>query len=74
MKYMDVNFMITKMCSNSLLTACEGELILTGHSTYQRNRLLLEHVRHMQAQTLLTFCEFIQENAPKVGLQLVTGM
>lgn len=74
LKDIDATFLINKMYSNGLLTSCEVELILTGHSFYQRNHLLLKHVQHMQIQILMTFCEFVQEIAPTIGLQLVTGM
>ena len=74
LKHIDANFLISKMRSNDLLTSYEEELILTGHSCHQRNWLLLEHVRRMQTQTLMVFCEFMQKIAPIVGLQLVTGM
>lgn len=74
MKHIDANFLISKMCSNGLLTSYDKELILTGHSPHQRNWLLLEHVRRMRTQSLMGFCEFIQEIAPGIGLQLVTGM
>ena len=62
------------MCLNGLMTTCEGELILTGHSTHQRNRLLLKYVQHMQTATLMIFCEYVQETIPRVGLQLTTGI
>lgn len=69
-----VDFLINKMLLHGLLNFNEEKLILTGHSAHQRNQLLLEHVRHMQTQTLMIFCGFVQEIVPKVGLQLVTGM
>lgn len=71
LKDLDVNFLINKMCSNGFLTTCEQELILAGHSVYQRNYLLLEHMRNMETKAL---CEFILESNPEVGLQLDAGM
>ena len=62
------------MCLNGLLTTHEEELILTGHSIYQRNQLLLEYVRHMQTATLMIFCEYVEETVPGVGLNLTAGM
>ena len=73
LKDIEANFLINRMSTNGLLSSFEEELICNGHSAYQRNWLLLEYVRHMQIQTLMVFCEFVQEIAPKVGLQLVTG-
>ena len=63
-----------KMCSNGLLAAHDQELILTGQSMHQRNCLLLEHVRHMNMQTLMRFCEVVQLIYPQVGLELIKGM
>ena len=62
------------MYSADLLSFYEKELILAGHSVYQKNCLLLEHVRHMELESLLKFCEFTLESAPSVGLQLDAGM
>ena len=74
LKYIDSNFLVNKMYFNGLLTACEEEHISTGHSVHQRNRLLLEYVRHMQTVTLKIFCEYVQETIPRVGSQLIKGM
>ena len=63
-----------KMWSNGLLAAHDQELILTGQSMHQRNCLLLEHVRHMNMQTLMRFCEVVQLIYPQVGLELIKGM
>lgn len=71
LKYIDADFMINKMHSNGLLAE---ELVLTGHSAHHKKWLLLEHVRHMQTETLMIFCETVQEISPKVGLQLITGI
>ena len=73
MKDINADLLMDKMSSNGLLTAHDQELILTGHSMYQRNWLLLEHVRHMKMETLMKFCEFVQGISPQVGLQLIEG-
>ena len=72
----DINadLLMNKMSSNGLLAAHDQELILTGQAIHQRNWLLLEHVRHMEAQALMRFCELVQEISPQVGSQLVVGM
>lgn len=62
-----------KMCSAGLLTDCEQPIISSGHSVHHRNWLLLEYVRHMDMQALVTFCELLQETWPQIGLQLATG-
>ena len=62
-----------KMCSAGLLTDCEQAIISSGHSVHHRNWLLLEYVRHMDMQALVTFCELLQETWPQIGLQLTTG-
>ena len=74
LKYIDSNFLVNKMCSNGLLTACEEELISTGHSIHERSQILLEYVRHMQTVTLMIFCEYVQETIPRVGSKLIKGM
>ena len=72
----DINadLLMDKMSSDGLLGPHDKELILTGQSLHHRNCLLLEHVRHMEMQALMTFCEFVQGISPQVGLQLIEGM
>ena len=72
----DINadMLTDKMCSAGLLTHNEKTVVSTGHSVHHRNRLLLEHVRHMDMQALVTFCELLQNSWPQIGLQLTTGM
>ena len=74
MRDINVDLLMDKMSSNSLLTADDQKLILTGKGMHQRNWLLLEYVRHMEVQALMRFCELVQEISPQVGLQLVVGM
>ena len=75
MRDINADSLMDKMCSNGLLAAHDQQLILAaGHSLHQRNWLLLEHVRHMEMQAMVKFCEFVQEIFPQVGLQLVAGM
>lgn len=70
----DADLLTGKMYATGLLTVHEQIVISSGHCGHHRNLLLLEHVRHMNIQALVTFCELVQEIWPQVGLQLITGM
>ena len=59
-----------KMCSAGLLNVHEQTAISSGHSIHHRNWLLLEHIRHMDKQSLLKFCKLLQEEWPEIGSQL----
>ena len=72
-KSLDADLLTNKMFSVGLLTAHEQVSISYGHSVHQRNWLLLEHVRQMGEQAVMTFCELVQEIWPQIGLQLITG-
>ena len=74
LKSVDADELIDKMCSARLLTPHEQIVISSGHSVYQKNCLLLGHVRHMDVQALVAFCELLQEIWPQIGSQLVAGM
>ena len=74
LRSMDADLVTDKMCSVGLLTAHERLIISSGSSIYQKNWLLLEHVRHMDVQALRKFCEVVQEVWPQIGLQLITGV
>ena len=74
MRNINATLMVDKMCSQSLLAPHDQEMILAGHSIYQRNWLLLECVRCMGMQNLVKFCEFLQQILPQLGLQLTTGL
>lgn len=63
----DADLLIDKMCSVKLLTTNEQSVIASGHSVHNRNWLLLEHVRHMNIQTVVKFCELVEEIWPQVG-------
>ena len=65
--------LIGDLYSTGLLTAQELNVILSGHSSHQRNWLLLEHVRHMDSQALLALSEVVKEVWPHIGMQLITG-
>ena len=66
----DADLLIDKM----LLTAHEKTVISSGHSVYQKNCLLLEHVRLMKVQAVMTFCDLIQQIWSQIGIQLITGL
>ena len=74
LKSIDADLLTDKMCSAGLLTAREQIVISSGHSVYQKNWLLLEHVQHMDVQALVTFCELLQEIWPQIGSQLIIGL
>ena len=74
MRHINADVLMNKMSSNGLLATHDQELILTGQSMYQRNWLLLEHVRQMKTKTLIKLCAFVKEISPQVGLQLIAGM
>ena len=72
----DINadLLTDKMNSAGLLTDTEVSIISSGHSIHHKNWLLLEHVRHMDVEALVTFCELLQKIWPEIGLQLITGI
>lgn len=74
MRHINADLLMDKISSSGLLAAHDQEVILTGQSMHQRNWLLLEYVRQMEMQTLMKFCELVQEISPQVGLQLIAGM
>ena len=69
----DADLLIDKMCSVKLLTAHEQTVISSGHSVYQKNWLLLEHVRQMKLPAVMTFCDIMQQMWSQTGDQLITG-
>ena len=73
MKSIDADMLKDKMCSVGLLTAHERNIISFGHSVYQRNCLLLNHVQQMDVHALLTFAELVKEIWPQIGSQLIAG-
>ena len=66
--------LVTDLYSTGLISAQELHVILSGHSSYHRNWLLLEHVRHMDPQTLLLFSGIVKDVWPQIGMQLITSM
>ena len=73
MKSIDADLLINKLRSVGILTTHEQNAISSGHSIHNRNQLLLEHVCHMNVQSLEAFCELVQEVWPQVGSQLIIG-
>ena len=65
--------LIGELYSIGLLSAQEQNMILFGHSSYHKNWLLLEYVRHMNSQALLAFSELVKDVWPQIGMQLVAG-
>ena len=70
----NVDSLIGDMYSTGLLSTQEQNTILSGHSSHYRNFLLLEYVRHMDAQDLLVFSALVKDVWPWIGMQLVTGI
>ena len=70
----DADLLVEDMLSAELLNVQEQNLILSGYSLHHRNWLLLEHVRHLDSQSLLVFSELVKDLWPQIALQLVTGI
>ena len=70
----DADLLIDKMCSVGLLSVHEQNVISSGYSIYQKNWLLLEHVRQMKVQAVMTFCDLIQQIWPEIAVKLITGL
>ena len=71
---LNADLLADKMCAAGLLTDQEQAIISSGHSVHQRNMMLLEYTRHMDMQTVKSFCELVQETWPQSGSQLIIGM
>ena len=69
----DADLLVGEMLSLKLLNPHEHDHILSGHSLHQRNWLLLEHVRHLNSQSLQMFSELLCKIWTEIGLQLKTG-
>ena len=70
----DADQLTDKMCSTGLLTDHQQTVISSGHTVHHRNWLLLEHVRHMDLESLPKFFKLLQEEWPEIGSQLIVGM
>ena len=70
----DADQLTERMCSTGLLTDHQQTVISSGHTVHHRNWLLLEHIRHMDLESLPKFCKLLQEEWPKIGSQLIMGM
>ena len=71
MQSIDADLLTGKMYLVKLLTATECSIISSGHSVHHRNWMLLEHVRHMDVQALVKFCELVQGIWPQVGQLII---
>ena len=74
MRDLDADLLVEDMYLADILNVQEQNLILSGYSLHLRNWLLLEHVRHLDSQSLLAFSKLVQDIWPQIGLQLVTGI
>ena len=70
----NVDLLMGDLYWNELLTAHQQAIIFSGHSLHHRNWLLLEHVCHMDTQSLSVFSELVKRVWPHIGIQLLTGM
>ena len=70
----DADQLTDKMCSTGLLTDHQQTIISSCYTVHHRNWLLLEHVRHMDLESLSKFCKLLQEEWPEIGSQLIMGM
>ena len=66
--------MIFNLYFAGLMNVQELIVILSGHSLFHRNWLLLNHIRHVSSQGLLAFSQLVNAEWPLIGMQLVTGM
>ena len=69
----DADMLTDKMCSSGLLAADEQNFISSGHTVHHRNWLLLEHVRQIDLEALLKFCDLLHEEWPEISSQLIAG-
>ena len=70
----DADQLTDKMCSTGLLTDHQQTVISSGHTVHHRNWLLLEYVRQLDPESLLKFCNLLQEKWPEISTQLIMGM
>ena len=70
----DADLLVADMLSAELLSVQEQNIILSGHTLHHRNWLLLEHVRHLDSESLEVFSRLVQDMWPQIGLQLATGI
>ena len=61
------------MHSYGLLADHDLELIITGPTSYHRNRLILGYVQQMDITGLFIFSEVLQKSHPDITLPLVDG-
>ena len=69
----DADLLVDQMSSAGLLTDHKRAIVSSGHSLHQRNWMLLEYTRHLDMQSMMSFCELLQEMWPQTGSQLIIG-
>ena len=57
---MDRDLIVKHMLSQQMLNDYEFHIIMSGMSEYQRNCLLLEKIRLMNTDSLVSFCKILQ--------------
>ena len=57
---MDRDLIVKQMLSQQMLNDPEFHIIISGMSEHQRNCLLLEKIRLMKTDSLVSFCKILQ--------------
>lgn len=70
---LDDQLLLPSMYSHGLLADCDIELITTGPTSYHRNKLIINCVRHMDITGLLFFSRVLKETHPHIYLPLADG-
>ena len=69
---MDAEVVVPLMISQQLLS---DDIVMTAQTLYNKNCLILEQVRLMDVQTLVSFCGVLKanDNQRKIGEMLLNG-
>ena len=69
---MDAEVVVQLMISQQLLSE---DIVMTAPSIYNKNRLILEQVRLMNTQTMMSFCELLKgdQSQREIGEALFSG-
>ena len=69
---MDADVIVQLMISQQLLSE---DIVMTAPSLYNKNRLILEQVRLMNTQTMMSFCELLKgdQSQREIGETMFSG-
>ena len=72
---MDSDLIVQHMLSQQLLNDQEVHTIMSGASDYQKNCLVVERVRLMDKQSLVSLCKILQifDSQKHIGAVLLNG-